>query len=90
MDSTNHETIIPLLKIYRKLEHCSTNQSTKFVKNLTNLFFENKSTDLLAKILLSGLCKQHKNISTYLFEKILSILPTEKELNINDTLSIER
>eukprot|EP01084_Bolivina_argentea_P084259 152423_1 len=80
-----HETIIPLLNICRKLEGCDSSQLLKFVGKLLTIFKQNNSSHILIKILLSGICKNHSQISSFLFDQIESILPNENELDLDDT-----
>ena len=71
----------------RKLAKCNTQQTSQLIIHLPQIFAKNNCNDLLIKILLTGLCTHHKNLSALLFENINSILPNEKQLNIMDTMT---
>eukprot|EP01084_Bolivina_argentea_P319975 555066_1 len=83
----HHETIMPLIKIYRKLSSCNQSQVKQLIQQFPQIFIKHNSLDVLTTILLTGICKHHSQISSDLFKEIESLLPHEKSLKINDSIT---
>eukprot|EP01083_Nonionella_stella_P275978 937443_1 len=79
-----HETIAPLIKVCRKLEHCDKHQLSEWIQTFPDIFSQNNSLDLWIKILLKGLCCYHASIPTALFDAILATAPNENALHCLD------
>ena len=81
-----NETIIPLIKICRLIQSCNNTQLTQFLSKLVSIFNNRKSISLWKNIILKGICNDYSNISEEIFNEIQFLLPSEKQLSINDSI----
>ena len=82
------ESLIPLIGVTRKLTACDSQQQLLFLQQLPSVFDFHKSVSILRDIIISGLCNQniYELIPDVLYDDLLSILPSDKQLNLRDTV----
>eukprot|EP01084_Bolivina_argentea_P308877 534198_1 len=76
-----------LISIVRQLQHCNKKTFAASVEQIVGTFKENKDIKVLQSILLDGICKHYSNLKTNTLQQIHSILPSEKKLKINDSIT---
>eukprot|EP01084_Bolivina_argentea_P032734 60611_1 len=72
---------VDLINICRSLQVMSINQLTYWIQNLSN--FNSQQNDLNNRNVITFICNNYKTFDA----KLISTLPKEKSLNINDSLS---
>ena len=83
-----HETIIPLIQISRKLQAASPLQLSIWMPGIFNVFQKHHHLPLFSKLLLQGFAAYHRSIPTNLWEEIQRIAPKEDDnLIIDDSIA---
>ena len=82
------EGIIPLINVTRKLLSCNLDQQVQVLPQLARIFSSDELSLSLMDILVTGLLQQnvHEKITAELYEEIQSILPSDKLLNLEDSV----
>eukprot|EP01083_Nonionella_stella_P223772 797145_1 len=81
------ETIIPLIQTCRILSACNESLLTEWLTQIPKLFNDNNCYHLLLKLLTEGLCRHHASIPSALYEQMRALLPQEKQLTIDDSIT---
>eukprot|EP01083_Nonionella_stella_P166817 558925_1 len=81
------ETIIPLIQTCRILSACNDSLLTEWLTQIPKLFNDNNCYHLLLKLLTEGLCRHHASIPSALYEQMRALLPQEKQLTIDDSIT---
>ena len=82
------EKLISLLRLTRKLSSCKFHQHMKVMQQLAAVFQSDEVPFSLMDILITGLCQRrvYEAIPKTLYDEIDSILPSDKELNLKDSV----
>ena len=82
------EKLVPLIKILRKVRACSSEQQCKVMKEIPNIFRSYGAISLLNGSILRTLCHERtmKNLPAALYHEIVSILPSDNQLNLRDSV----
>ena len=82
------ETLIPLLGVTRKLSSCNLHHQLKLLPHLARIFQSDEAPFSLMDIIVTGLCQSDVSdeIPVALYDEINSILPSDKELNLKDSV----
>ena len=82
------EKLIPLIRVARKLLCCDLNQEVKVLRQLARVFQSQEVSFSLMDIIVAGLCRinVYDEIPTAVYEEIEDILPSDKELNLKDSV----
>ena len=83
------ETIIPLIKICRKIEGCSKQQLIQWIISFCALFGdENNWLECMKKMMIKSLCNHHKTMPFNMLEALLSSSPNEQALvDLDDSIT---
>ena len=83
-----HETIVPLIQVSRKLQAVSAEQLSMWMSKIIKAFETHGQQRLLSKILLQGLASCHQSISAAVWKEIQCTAPKEdSKLIIDDSIS---
>eukprot|EP01083_Nonionella_stella_P293771 999029_1 len=82
-----HETVVPLIQTCRIFSVCNQSVLTKWLAQIPKLFNDNNCYHLLLKILTEGLCRHHGSIPFVIHEQMQALLPQEKQITINDSIT---
>ena len=82
------ESLIPLIRATRKLKACDSQQQSQVLQQLPSILKIYESAPTLMDIIISGLCNQniYERIPKALYDDLLSILPSDNQLNLTDTI----
>ena len=82
------EKLIPLINVTRKLSSCDLYQQLKVLPHLARIFQSDEVSFSLMDIIVAGLCQSdiYEKIPSALCDEINSILPSDKELNLRDSV----
>ena len=82
------EKFISLLHLTRKLSSCNFDKDMKLMQQLARIFQSDEVSFSLMDILITGFCQRsiYEKILKTLYHEIESILPSDKELNLKDSV----
>ena len=88
MAEFQEEKLIPLINVTRKLSLCNIDHQLQLLPQLARAFDTDKSPCSLMDIIAAGLCRRniYEKIPAALYDQIQSILPSEKQLNLKDSV----
>ena len=88
MAEFQEEKLIPLINVTRKLSLCNIDHQLQLLPQLARAFDTDKSPCSLMDIIAAGLCRRniYEKIPAALYDQIQSILPSEKQLNLRDSV----
>ena len=88
MAQFQEERLIRLLNVTRKLSLCNIDYQLQVLPQLARVFDTDAAPCSLMDIIVSGLCRRniYEKISAALYDQIQSILPSEKQLNLKDSV----
>ena len=81
------ESIIPLIKICRKLHGLNVAQANTILNQIPNLFQKYNQQALFIHVLKSIICYNYHLLPTQLLLELEQLLPKEKQLSINDSIT---
>ena len=88
MATFTEEKLISLIHASRKLLSCNLEQQVTVLPQLARIFQFDEMSFSLMNIIVSGLCQNnlYERIPTAVYDKIESVMPSDKELNLNDSV----
>ena len=88
MAQFKEERLVPLIHLVRKLSSCDIDQQSNVIQQFVRIFRCHDVFSILMDIIVSGLCQSniYNRIPTVVFDEIQSILPSEKQLNLKDSV----
>ena len=88
MAQFKEESLIPLINVTRKLLSCDMEQQLNALPKLARILSSHGASISLAEIIVTGLCQHsiYDRISKEIFAEIQSVLPSDKQLNLKDSM----
>lgn len=86
MAQFQEEKLIPLLRVTRKLLSCDADQRLNALQQMDQIFQLHEMSFSLMNIVVSGLCTYFKKIPNTVYSEMESIMPSDKQLNLKDSV----